>query len=285
MSELPLNSPALPPESGSWPAGPKPGEGWLPGPKPPDEGWTRRRFALVLLFVLALHVSLIFLFGAKKQIVPRPAKNVPQLQLADEANEIIALGDPTLFARPNAHDLVTAFWRQMPAIAQPKFDWTGAPRFLSPAPGNLGALFRDMVRNTRAPDFPLDLKPEPKIFLPEVALADAAPRTTTWQISGDLAGRGLLRTNELPSLPRNDVLAPSTVQALVDTAGNVASAVVLRNQNVDHEADHEADQIALQLVRNLRFAPAPRLMFGEVTFIWHTVPTNAVRLTNTNANP
>ncbi len=84
-----------------------------------------------------------------------------------------------------------------------------------------------------------------------------------------------------PPLPRNDVLAPSTVQLLVDTAGNVASAVV-PEPNADH--DYDADQLALQLVRNLRFAPAPRLMFGEITFTWHTVPTNAVPLTNANAD-
>ena len=44
-------------------------------------------------------------------------------------------------------------------------------------------------------------------------------------------------------------------------------------------ADAGADQRALQLVRKLRFAPASQLMFGEVTFIWHTVPTNAVSQT------
>jgi TonB family protein len=62
------------------------------------------------------------------------------------------------------------------------------------------------------------------------------------------------------------------VQALVDTAGNVASAVV-----VEPNAAPEADQLALQLVRNLRFAPAAHLTFGEITFTWHTVP-----LLNTN---
>jgi hypothetical protein len=39
----------------------------------------------------------------------------------------------------------------------------------------------------------------------------------------------------------------------------------------------KADQRALQLARDLRFAPASRLMFGEITFTWHTVP-----MTSTN---
>ena len=93
------------------------------------------------------------------------------------------------------------------------------------------------------------------------------------QISGELAQRPLLSQVELPSIPVNDVIPPSKVQALVDTAGNVASAVLLESSKLD-----TADQRALQIARNLRFAPAPRLMFGEITFTWHTVPvasTNA----------
>jgi TonB family protein len=57
---------------------------------------------------------------------------------------------------------------------------------------------------------------------------------------------------------------------LVDPAGNVVSAILLESSTFD-----AADQRALQLARNLRFAPAPRLMLGEIIFNWHTVPTNA----------
>lgn len=264
MSDLPADSPAL---------GPPATERWLPGPKPPDEGWTRKKFMVVLAFVLACHLALVFLFGTRKQMVARALTNVPRLQLVDNANEFIALGDPTLFARPNAHDLVTAFWRQIPASTQPDFDWPAPPGYLTNTPGDLGGLFRDYVQNSRPPEFPLNFKPEPKTFPPEAAGTGAAPQTT-WQISGDLAQRPLVQSlaAALPPLPRGDVIAPSAVQVLVDTAGNVASAVVL-----EPNADHEADQLALQLVRNLRFAPAPRLTFGEITFTWHTVP-----MTSTN---
>ena len=277
MSDLPADSPTLPPSPGeSWLPGRKTtADDWLGKPQPPGEGWTRRKFMLVLGFVLAFHLALIFLFGTKKQILPRPVTNVPRWQLVNGASEFIALGDPTLFARPNAHDLVSAFWRRRPPVPQPDFDWTEAPRYLPPAPGNLGALFRDFMQRSRPPEFALNFKPEPKDTVPNVAWNDAMPRMNAVQISGELARRALLNPNALvlPALPRNDVIAPSTVQLLVDTAGNVASAVVVE-PNVDH--DHEAAQLALQAVRHLRFAPAPRLMFGAVTFTWHTVPTNAV---------
>jgi len=261
MSDLAANSPALPP----------PSESWLPGPKPPDEGWTRRKFYYVLAFVLAFHVSLIILFGSKKQVVPRTAANVPQVQLADNANEFIALGDPTLFARPNTHDLVTAFWRRMPGVAQPDFNWTEPPRYLPPAPEAFGATFHDYMRSHAAAELSLNFKPDPKLILPDLAFENAMPQVTTMQISGELGQRQLLHAGGLPSLPRNDVIAPSTVQALVDPFGNVASPVVLESSG-----DSDADQLALKLVRDLRFAPAPGLALGEITFVWHTMPTNDV---------
>jgi TonB family protein len=114
-------------------------------------------------------------------------------------------------------------------------------------------------------------------MLPEMAGNEATLQTTR-HISGDLAHRSLANSKAiaLPSLPRNDVIGASTVQVLVDAAGNVASAVVL-----EPNADPEADQLALQLVRTLRFAPAPRLTFGEITFTWHCVP---VMTTNEPSN-
>jgi hypothetical protein len=260
MSDASADSPALP----------------VSASQTPGEGWTQRKFFFTLAFVLAFHVALIVLFGTKKQIVPRLVTNVPQFQLADSANELIALGDPTLFARPNAHDVVTHFWRRAPVVAQPNFNWTENPRYLPPAPEDFGAAFREFVQKSQSAEFPLNFKPRPNLMIPAVPFGNAMPQATTMRISGELADRRLLSAVELPSLPRNDVVAPSTVQALVDTAGNVFSPVVLK-PDTDNTADNDADQHALQLARNLRFAPAPRVTFGEITFIWHTVPVNTVQ--------
>jgi hypothetical protein len=240
-------------------------------PAPPDESWTRNKFIFLIAFALALHVALIFIFGAKKEIVPRAVTNVPHWQLADSADEFIALGDPTLFAQPNAHDLVSAFWRRAPAVKQPDFNWTEAPRYLPPATEKFGADFRAFMLASRPAKFALNFKPEPKLILP-AALDNAMPPATTMKIIGELAQRRLLNPVELPSISVNDVIAPSKVQALVDTAGNVAFAVLLESSALG-----DADQRALQLTRNFRFAPAPRLALGEIIFQWHTVPvtTNA----------
>ena len=120
-------------------------------PPPPShgEGWPRNKFIFFIALALVLHLALIFIFGTKKQIVPRALGEVPHLQLADKADEFIALSDPTLFARPNAHDMVTAFWRRPPIPPAPDFNWTEAPRYLPPAPEKFGAVFREFM--TRPP--------------------------------------------------------------------------------------------------------------------------------------
>jgi hypothetical protein len=264
MSVPSADAPALPPPNES--------EGWPAGPKPPDAGWPRQKFLFVIGFVLAFHVALICLFGTNKQIIPLAVANVPHLRLADSADEFIALGDPTLFARPNAHDVVSLFWRHMPPVKQPNFDWTEDPGYLPPTRENFGAAFHQFVQDSRRGEYPLNFKPEPKSAPPDVTFDAALPSATTLQISGELAARQLLNPSDLPSLPLNDVIGPSQVRVLVDAGGNVYTATILE-ANKDN---NDADQLALQLARRLRFAPAPGYTFGDLTFTWHTVPTNAV---------
>jgi len=263
MSVPSANAPALPP----------PGESWSAAPPPSNEGWSRQKFLFVLVVVIGCHLALVFIFGSKKQIVPRPLGRIPHLQLAASGDEFIALSDPTLFARPNLHDNVALFWRRMPPVVQPNFTYTEPPRYLVPAPGDLGAIFREFVRTNPVAEFSLNFKPEPKLLLPDQPSEEAAPAPSVMQITGELSQRRLLNTNALvlPPFPGTDVLAAGTVQALVDTAGNVASAVVLQTTG-----DINADQLALQLTQTLRFVPAPKLTFGTLTLSWRTVPTNPV---------
>ena len=62
----------------------------------------------------------------------------------------------------------------------------------------------------------------------------------------------------MPSLPFNDVIAPSRVQVLVDPPGNVVSAVLLPSNNPLEALGRAeiADTNALAIARSLRFAPA-----------------------------
>jgi len=266
-------------EPAASPPPPPPAEGWLAAPRS-AEGWSRNKFVFFIAIAFALHVALIFIFGTKKQIVPRAAAgaaaNVPHLRLVANTDPLIALGDPTLFARPSAHDLAAAFWRRPAIVPLPNFNWTEAPRYLA-APEDLGGALRQFLRANPPPVFSLNLKPAPKLIEPAGGIAEAMPQMTTMQVSGALARRKLLTPFEPPTLALNGVLAPSHAQVLVDAAGNVFSAVLLPPDGAmaDASRSDKADAAALTFVQSLRFAPAPQPTFGEITFRWHTVPVTS----------
>src|SRR3984885_14639510 len=78
------------------------------GEKANPEGWSLQRWLMLIALVFIAHVALIFLFDAKGEISPRPARNVPQLQLVDNS-EWLALENPTLFALRRAQNFYLAF--------------------------------------------------------------------------------------------------------------------------------------------------------------------------------
>jgi TonB family protein len=239
--------------------------------------WTTTRWVVLIALVFVAHVALIFLFGAKNQIVARAAKNVPQLQLADDSSELLALNDPTLFALPHAKDFAFAASLKILEIKQPSFHWTEAPRWLPSSLKTFGATFQQFMRTNQFAAYPLDFKPRPKLNEPFFPVETAFAQNSTLQVQGDLVRRKLLNEINLPSLPFNDVIAPSKVQVLVDAAGNVISVVPLESSGWN-----DADIRALDFARRLRFAPATQLTLGQLIFNWRTVPLSA---TNTPANP
>ena len=237
---------------------------------PSAAGWNWKKTFLVILFAFVAHLALVSLLGAKKNAVPRPVKNVPVFHLADNASEFVRLTDPTLFARSPAEDFSAAAGASQPVGEPPSFHWTETPPFLAPAVSTLGAAFNAFMQTNRFVTTVLNFKPPP---LPGPLLTTSEPllpQISTWQLGGEIAGRRLLNPLTAPTPMVNDVLEPSRVQLLVDTDGNIVSAVLL-----DASGDNNTDQTALTLARTLRFAPAARLMFGEIIFYWHTVPTNA----------
>ena len=237
--------------------------------QPPDESWGLTRWIFLIAFVFAAHFAFVFLFGSRKVPVPRAVTNVPQFQLADNSSELIALTDPTLFALPHLDDFAPADWLRPPAITQPSFRWTEPPSFLPPAPESLGMAFVAFVQTNSLATFPLDFKPAPQLTAPEAVIESALPQNSTLKFLGALAQRPLQNPIVVPTLAWNDVIAPSRVQLLVDAEGKVVSTVLLQSSEYD-----VADQKALALARAARFVPATGLMFGELLFNWHTVPTN-----------
>jgi hypothetical protein len=240
----------------------------------------QKKFLLLVTFALATHLALIFLFGSTKNNSPRPVTNVPQLQLANAGDELIELDNPALFALPNARDFSSTIWQKNKDVAQPSFRYREEPRWLPLAPENLGAAFGRFMQTNRFGIFHNDFKPSPQFAVLTSGSDPAFPQRTTLEISGTLAARKLLSVPALPTLPLNDVIAPSKVQVLVDKSGNVLSTVLLPLENFSETINYteRGDTNAVAIARSLRFAPAPQPTLGEIIFRWHTVP-----LTTTNA--
>lgn len=233
-----------------------------------DGTWSRRRWIFILIIALAIHFGFIFIAGARKKNPVRAVANVPQLQFAVEANEILALTDPTLFVRPHGReDFFPEAWQQLPAIVPPVFAH-GEPAEFLPAMGDrLGEKFTRYLAITRYSPPAADLKPSPQLDAPGIVFTPALPQASTMQINGKLAGRELLKPVAVPTLAIADVLVPSHVQIVVDATGTVISAVLIE------PGDSEpANQKALELARSLRFKPAAGIALGELIFHWHTTP-------------
>jgi len=252
------------------------GEGWPAAPKPPGEGWSRQRWVTLVALVFAAQVALIFALSEKQFPPQRVAASVPQLTLADNANELIALDDPTLFALPHTNDFASAVWGKIFVATQPSFRWTEPPgELLSPADENLGAVFTRFMQTNQFAAPILDFKPEPKLNEPVLSLLPVFTGNSALHIAGELAQRKWLNPVSLPFWPYADVIAPSRVQVLVDAIGNVVSAVLLPSDNPGEIHAAAADQRALELARTARFSPSLRLTIGQLIFNWRTVPPHA----------
>ncbi len=268
MSDLRADSPAL------GLAGPTQAP---PQPAPTAEGWSLRRWLVLIALVCAAHVGLLYMFGTRKSPAPRSLTDAPTLRLAANSDGLLALNDPTLFALPRPGDFVTAMWSKAPVVKRPPFHWTEAPRWLPLSAEGLMTVFNRFMQTNLIPGLPLQLKPPVKLSTPSPPIEPALPLVSTVRVEGDLAQRRLLTPMPLPSWPYAGVIAPSKVQLLVNAAGEVVSASILPSDNNLEALSHydAADQRALELARAARFAPAPRLTIGQMLFTWHTLPPPA----------
>lgn len=240
--------------------------------------WSGKKLLVFIAFALAVHLAFIFVLGAKHQVQQRTVTKVPQFEIANTADELIALEDPTFFALPHVEDFIPAIWRQTPDVHQPPLRWTEPPPFLPPAVENLGAAFNLFMASNQFAPLPLHFKPTPALTVPPIPLVSQLPKQSSLQIKGDLSRRLLSQPVTVPTLKWNDVIAPSRVQVLVDAAGNVISTVLLPSASASENAGRAeiGDATALTIARELHFQPGSGLTLGELIFDWHTVPAPTI---------
>jgi hypothetical protein len=276
----------------------------IPVPAEPIvQKWTRVHWLAAIAIVFALHVTLIFIFGARKPIAPAPVINAPSMALTGEsADDLPGLNNATLFALPDRDGFSGIMWAPPPLSFQQQ-DWTEDPHWLadnSPlAVSELGAAFRHYVQTNHFAKVIFEYNQSPLLTVPVIKPQPILAQESTLQVSGDIANRALLNPVKLPSWPNSDVIAPSIVQVLVDAAGNVVSATLLPPVNSWEPSavrdtvepspvrDPDADERAVEIARTARFAPLwpnagsvvsqpiTHLSIGQLVFNWQTVPVTA----------
>lgn len=271
--------------------------------EPIVQKWTRVHWFAAIAIVFALHVTLIFIFGARKPIAPAPVNDAPSMALAAVSTDNLpGLNNATLFALPDRNGFSGLMWAP-PPLSFHQQDWTEDPHWLansSPlAVSELVAAFRHYIQTNHFAKTTFDFNQAPPLTVPVFKEQPILAQGSTLQASGDLANRTLLNAARLPSWPRSDVIAPSVVQVLVDAAGNVISATLLPPMNSWESSavrdtvgpspvrDSEADERAIDIARNTRFAPLAshtgslnsepltHLSVGQLIFNWQTVPVTS----------
>jgi len=267
--------------------------------EPTVQKWTRVHWLAAIAIVFALHVTLIYIFGARKPIVPEAVKNTPSMALTGESADNLPGLNATLFALPDRNGFSGLMWAP-PPLSFHQQDWTEAPHWLannSPlAVNELGGAFRHYIQTNHFAKTTFEFNQSPPLTVSVIKPQPILAQESTLQVAGDVAHRPLLNPVKLPSWPSSDVIAPSVVQVLVDAAGNVVSATLLPPVNSWEPSvirdtvepfparDTEADVRAVDIARNIRFAPLSphaeslgsqpltHLAVGQLIFNWQVVP-------------
>jgi hypothetical protein len=238
-----------------------------------------RQWGLVAL-VFGAQVGLLFWLSDRTPLRPRQATAAPTLQLADQGStELLAPGDPTLFALPRQQGFSGPAWLEVPRREFQSFHWTEAPRWLPVSLPGLGATFNGFIETNNLDSLPAPAQPEPELTLPGPGPLPLARERTEVRFAEDLARRRLVTPIKTRSWPHTDVLTNSVVQLAVSPDGRPVSFTLLPPGS----GSREADQCALDQVRAARFEPVSAggpegsntritsLTWGLMIFQWHTL--------------
>ncbi len=253
------------------------------GTGPEGLPWSRRRWSLFVLAVLALHLGALWMVSARTgEVCPRTAAGaIARWQTspasAQKLLDALEVSDPTLFAMVNTRGFSGAAWLQPSPPAYRASEWTDTPRSLTQPTQALGGAFQRYATNDRAPLFEPARKPAAPV--PVLTLRQPVLRERSrLLLEGPVANRALVQSPPLRSWPSPEVLADTRVQVLVNADGLIFSPRLLSPGGVQDPLQRVVDQHAIELTRALRFAatpvrepvsPAPPEQ-GILIFQWHT---------------
>lgn len=248
---------------------------------PVTERWSSARWGAAVLAVFVAQTLLVWLTsGPRETPAPSPGNGAPagavdaprlRVQTEDAAERPAPLWtDPSLFLNAHPRGFSGRVWRD---LRNPDYEATESQEPFQGLAGASGRLARALPApelRVGAPLIGISAKPEPELSRPQ-APALQAPRTSSLELTGDLASARLAQPPALPAWASADLLRPTVVEALVGRDGFVLSARVVAGSG---HAD--ADASALRLVRATRFLGVQvrngeEWVFGECIFRWRTL--------------
>jgi hypothetical protein len=235
-----------------------------------DWGW--RRWLAVILLLFAAQIGMVWWLSAPPP-APRSLLHEPVVMaLVDRhANErlldSIAASDPALFALGSARGFSGAWIGFTPATPRPA-DWSEPDRYAGIDSNALGNAFRQYVQQNSSRPRVRPEKPVPAVAAlqtPGHLFAAESVLTAT----GEIASRLPAAPVKLPAWPNAELLAPTTVQLLVNAEGMVLTARLLQSSGLA-----VADRLAMELAKGTQFQSVPvgRSASGNLIFNWKTVP-------------
>ncbi len=243
-----------------------------------EPGWSRTRWVVVFLVLLALHSGLLrgLARWPRLHAVPGAGRSTSRLDISSPAAGLRdPLGsDPRQFAGRDPRGFSGAADRALPPPEYTLAEWPGRPRWLGAEnqPERVGSAAPPAapapVRPWRAPPVLLSREPAAPLLLATNTLV--FPR-------GDLAGRAIQAPAPPRTLPGSEVLSPTVVEVGVSPVGDV---VIARVTGVS--GNPEADRIAFAWAQGVRFPDLVpdaendiqigRLTWGELAFVWRVQP-------------
>lgn len=244
--------------------------------------WSRERWGVTVLIVLAFHFGALLLLSARHEISPVRADHPHSVRWltspADTRTVLNSLldNDPTLLAAVTPGGFSGAAWLRPAKMKFEIGEWNDTERSLAPPSRSSasrsaaeGELARPVLDPARKPVTPV---PNPTVAQP--ALRDASRLS----VEGPLAGRKLLNVPLLKAWPHADLLTDSRVRVLVNREGVIFSRRLVNN-GLRQPAQRAADEFAHQVAGTLRFESlsgssrpgSDALTEGELVFQWLTV--------------
>ena len=252
----------------------------------PESGpWPRKRWLAGWLIVFVGLVGCIVLLS-RETPTPRPSSESRVHLLLDRSAsetelEQMAVPEPALFALPHVHGFSGA-WMKQSNLTHRLSRWEPPERWLPLNTNDWGAPLATLLPSNRPSVLPVSRKATPDLRLP-VPPPLLVKTNSMLEIGAALTNRRASNSPpiRLPEWNAPDVLKPTVVQVMVNPAGLVLTARLIKRSGLA-----SADQRALAVARQMRFStvievahPLITTQFttGDVTFRW---ATRAAAVTN-----